>query len=198
MQDEVISWMWEQSHSRRPCTDVRQAPEQCQAALAQPVTSSLTKPSFRFLPTSRIPPFPGLPVPQHQLSHMPGSGTASTASGTAQLHMVPNTAQTGTGQETQSFELMFANPRVGWQVPGLALLQTLPEQLRDEALTGWPWPGWRGQNKGCHCCQQHPDPPTHTLWMATQSLALVTQNQHLCPYSKHTLDVALRLTGTTN
>ena len=57
--------MWEQSHGRRPCTDVWQAPGRCQAGLAQPLTPSLAKPSSKFLPTPGIPlsPQPRCPRP---------------------------------------------------------------------------------------------------------------------------------------
>lgn len=60
------------------------------------------------------------------------------------------------------------------------------------------WPGWSGQNKTCHCCQEHPDPRPHALWMATQFLVLAPQNQHLCPHPKYTPGVPPRHAGDSD
>ena len=63
MQGKASSWVWEQSHGQRPCTEVGQAPGQCQAGLAQALTTSLAKPSSKFLPVPSIPLSPYLRSP---------------------------------------------------------------------------------------------------------------------------------------
>lgn len=81
---------------------------------------------------------------------------------------------------------MFANSRVGGQFPGLARLETLPEQVRDEARLEWA-------EQGLSLLPGVPRPLPHSLRTVTLSLVLVPSKQHLCPHPRHTREVALRL-----
>lgn len=80
---------------------------------------------------------------------------------------------------------MFVNPHVGGQFPCLARLETLPEQVRDEASLEWA-------EQGLSLLPGVPRFLAHSLGTVILPLVLVPP-KHLCPHPRHIPEVALRL-----